>query len=156
VIQRIPLTSGGFALVDDEDAPRVLASGPWHARTIGHMTYAEHSVSNVQKVSMHRLITGWEYVVHADDNGLNNQRVNLRQPTRAQKLQHRRVNSNSRSGLKGVKQVRSGRWQAIIIVDGLRVALGTHAIAEDAGRAYDRAARANFGEFARLNFPLGE
>ena len=38
----IPLSRGRFALVDDEDAERVIAAGPWHTRLAPRTAYARH------------------------------------------------------------------------------------------------------------------
>lgn len=45
------------------------------------------------------------------------------------------------------------RWRTRISLNGKRICIGDYGTAEEAARAYDRAARELHGEFARLNFP---
>lgn len=54
---------------------------------------------------------------------------------------------------RGVKKVPSGRYAAIISVDGRRIRLGTFGKAEKAARVYDDAAQQLWGDAAVLNFP---
>jgi len=63
---------------------------------------------------------------------------------------------NRRTGKSGFKGVywnkRIGKWHAQIH-SGKKQHLGFYATAEDAAKAYDRADKQHFGEFAYLNFP---
>jgi hypothetical protein len=77
---------------------------------------------------------------------------NCRFATRNQQLVNRRIMGNSNQPYKGVGP--SGkRWSARITIDGKRIRLGCYATAEEAAKAYDKAAREAFGEFAQCNFP---
>lgn len=84
---------------------------------------------------------------HRDTDTTNNRIANLRKATNGQN----RANSASsaRSGMKGVYQLPSGRFQAQIKAAGDSSYLGSFDTAEEAHRAYVRAAEAAFGEFAR-------
>jgi hypothetical protein len=106
----------------------------------------------------HRL--AWAYV-HGEHptqeidhkNGLraDNRISNLRQGSRTDHA--RNVGVRSATGFKGVSP--SGRkWAARIQVDGRRIYLGRYDTPEQAGAAYDRAARRYFGEFAKTNAQL--
>jgi hypothetical protein len=105
----------------------------------------------------HRLI--WLYMTgdwppdeidHRDGDGLNNRWLNLRQATDVQNCQNRRVRVDNALGVKGVYLDReSGRYRAQIQVAGRKVHLGRFDTPDQAGRAYARAARKHFGEFAR-------
>ena len=155
----IPLTKGYTALVDDADAGLVLGV-KWRAIVTDRSVYAGRAVRSTagtrrQSIQyMHTLITGWAITDHRDGNGLNNQRANLRQATLTQNNRNRRAN-RSASRFKGVA-INRGRgmpWKAAIGFDGISRHLGYFADESDAARAYDKAARELFGEFAAVNFP---
>jgi hypothetical protein len=156
----VKLTHGKFAQVDDADYELVSAF-PWRAVRIRHTWYAETYVGGAREF-MHRLLMcprPDQQVDHRDGDGLNNRRNNLRSTTHALNQANRR-RVRSKSGFKGVcwGQLASGKllpWRAYIQVDGRQRHLGRYATAEEAARAYDRAAREAFGEFACTNADLG-
>jgi hypothetical protein len=103
---------------------------------------------------MHQLITGWPLVDHVSGDGLYNRRSNLRPATVAQNSQNRRPYPGGSSRFKGVCwNSKSGKWQAGIKINRRSCHLGLFVSEEDAARAYDKAAREVFGEYAYLNFP---
>src|SRR5262245_20120322 len=146
----VPLTHGKVALIDDEDAERVLLykwhavqckSGNWYAR---HTKYLGNR--RYERTRMHRLIlnapAGMD-VDHKNGNGLDNRRDNLRLATDRQNALNQRRRSDNTSGYMGV--VRSGkRWLAQIHVGDKSIVLGRFHEPEDAARAYDSAAREHF------------
>ncbi len=153
----IRTSSGHVALVDDEDAARVLAAGAWHVRRNRSGTlYAQRHVTRDGKrptQQMHQFLLGCVGIDHRNGDGLDNRRSNLRPATYAQNGANRRLSSHNTSGFKGVVLKKStGRWVAQIRVAGEQRHIGTYPTAEDAARAYDAAALAAFGEFARPNF----
>lgn len=158
-MRKIPLTQGQFALVDDEDFAD-LSRFNWQAQRKGPLYYAVRQISTgltrprQKKVYMHCAIMGFKGVDHADGNGLNNQRLNLRPASRSQNGANRKLGSNSTNGFKGVSlDKRVGRWQAHIRVNKRRICLGRYSTAESAARVYDEAAKKYFGNYCRLNFP---
>lgn len=94
---------------------------------------------------------------HIDGNKANNRIDNLREATSSQNKTNRgkKVDrSKSSSQYKCVEfWKRTGRYRAMIGVGRKNKHLGYYATEEEAARAYDAAALAHFGEFARLNFP---
>jgi hypothetical protein len=154
----IPLTRGLVAVVDPEDAERVLAFGKWHVavggrgRTVYARTWLRPNGRRQVGVLLHTFLTGWPRTDHIDGDGLNNRRSNLRPATNAQNMRNAPLRRDSVSGYKGVAWDKY-RWRAHIRVDGRRLHLGMFADPAEAARAYDAAAREHFGEFARLNFP---
>src|SRR5215471_4599057 len=126
------------------------------------MIYA-HAWNGDQHFYMHRLIAGVgprRKVDHHDRNGLNNQRKNLRVATSSQNGANRvpdRRKAGRTSQYKGVFWDKArNRWCATIHVDGKTRALGRFETEREAAAAYDAAASAIWGRFARLNLEEGQ
>jgi hypothetical protein len=150
---------GHVALVDDADY-EALRKHRWSLKTRtggGHYAVRDDRTGpKRRKISMHRQLLGLgpsETVDHEDGDGLNNQRGNLRPATHGQNMKNRWKKRNSMvSPYKGVRYCGT-HWMASISIDKKLKKLGKFTVAEDAARAYDRAAREHFSEFARVNFP---
>jgi len=147
-----------FAMVDDADFD-ALSRWKWSAEKRSGTFYAIRSVPGKNgkrtTIRMHRQIVGDGIEVdHADGNGLNNQRANLRACSTAQNQQNRK-RARGTSQYKGVLWDRfHDCWKAKIIVNGERIHLGSFESEEVAARRYDLAAKEHFGEFTHLNFPV--
>ncbi len=87
---------------------------------------------------------------HINGDPADNRFDNLRECVRAENARNVRVHSDCASGLKGAYRGKRG-WCSRIMVDGRDIRLGTFATKEQAGAAYDAAARKLHGEFARTN-----
>jgi len=164
----IPLTQGLFAKVDDSDF-EWLSQWRWYASRSRNNFYARREVMGAngeEHVEMHRAILGLpksRKCDHRNGNGLDNQRHNLRECSNTENCRNRRIGKNNSSGFKGVSIVRgrkgapllSGKiWKAMIMADRKYIYLGVFISAEEAAKAYDRAALKHHGEFARLNFSV--
>lgn len=160
----VPLTQGKVALIDDEDAERILAHkwtlhhDPTRRRDVGYAVryIRKADGSGRTSIQMHREIMnapGDMEVDHINGDGLDNRKANLRLATRAQNLRntHRQ---KGRTGYRGIYwHKRNQMFHAAIKCDGKKHSLGYYYDAEHAARAYDYAAYHLHGEFAALNFP---
>ena len=94
-------------------------------------------------------------VDHINGIRFDNKITNLREASSFQN----QCNAKSRGGTSVYKGVffrkDRGNWRAHIQIDKKIKHLGTFKTEEDAARAYDKAAKELFGEFAKLNFPEG-
>jgi HNH endonuclease len=149
-------------VLDDEDAGLV-ATHCWHIQTARKTFYAQTNVRHPTgpqrhtALSMHRLILGLQFgdgrqVDHADGDGLNNRRSNLREASHQQNMANRSAVRGSTSAFKGVHFDKgTGLWRAQIGVNGHQRHLGCFAAEADAAEAYDLAAVEAHGDLARLN-----
>jgi hypothetical protein len=159
-MREIPLSQGKVALVDDEDY-EFLMQWVWSAWQSPGGRRVWYAIRNSRKsegpkhrvIRMHRVVAsrmGHEGLVdHHDDEGLNNQRHNLRPCTMAQNIAAARYDGGA-SGFRGVRQ-RGKRWEAYLKSEGKQINLGRFDTSEEAAQAYDTAARMRWGEFARPN-----
>lgn len=146
-----------MALIDHADVP-LIEGYRWRPLHSTHTTYV-HAWQGQTHIYLHRLLMNPPEgltVDHVNRDGLDNRRVNLRLATHSQNHGNRgpdrRAAGNS-SSFKGVWRKRK-RWCATIHYQGKTRYLGTFDTQEQAALAYDAAALATWGEFARLNFPL--
>jgi len=161
----IYLSQGQHAIIDTDDY-KYVSTYSWCAIYHRNTFYAVSELpwcegQRGDGLRMHRLVLGITdpmiIVDHKDGNGLNNCRSNLRLTNAKGNAQNRRPKkTNLYSPYKGITFLKDGRchpWSAYIGGPNNRTRLGSYATAEEAALAYDRAAIARYGEFARLNFP---
>jgi len=148
--KQILLPSGHVCLVDDD----YVQENKWHISSKG---YAKRH-NGTKFVFMHTEIIGKPpagmVTDHINGNKLDNRKCNLRFVTNQQNLWNSKPRG-AKSGLKGVYRENipgEKKYRAFIRVDGKRKSLGYYLTANEAGEAYDRAARRYFGKFARTNF----
>lgn len=159
-MQRIPLTQGKYALVDNEDF-EYLNQWKWSYGCGGYAIRVQYlgggqANKKQQMIYMHKLLLSelGKKTDHKDTNKLNNSRSNLRVCTQADNTANQSLKSSNTSGFKGVVRVARNQrkpWAAQIAPRGKGKFLGYFMTKEEAALAYNRAARLAFGEFAKLN-----
>lgn len=153
-MKEIPLTQGYVALVDDQDYERV-SQYNWYAAKIKGNIYAVSSQGGGEgAVRLHRFILGLSgsipWIDHKNHNGLDCQRENLRLASPSQNQGNKRKQTSlSCSRYKGVTWAKEQqKWKATIH----HTYLGYFESEEDAAKAYDKAAKEYFKEYAFTNF----
>lgn len=158
-----PLALGKYALIDLEDAERVMAvNWVYEKNKRSGKEYVHRGAVVAGKnttVYLHRFIMNAPkgvQVDHKDNDGLNCQKENLRFATPAQNHQNMKIIRTGAVPFKGVtycrRRNRRKRFHARLYSEG-GASLGYFLTAQEAARAYDAKAREMYGEFARLNFP---
>jgi hypothetical protein len=156
----IPLTRGLYTIVDAIEYEGLMQNhwcAKWNSHVRGYYAARTGTVKGKRvEIQMHRQILGLEYGDPRDGdykevlNTLDNRRANLRIVTASQGSMNRRKFRNNTSGFKGV--TRDGNiYRARVVIDGVRIHLGTRKTAEAAYvELYLPAAIKHYGEFARF------
>jgi hypothetical protein len=165
-MKTIKLTQEKSTIVDDEDFER-LSQMKWHAlyNKNNESFYAHHSVYRKGKsptvVRMHRYVLGnidsRLKVDHKNGNTLDNRKENLRICNTVENGRNRtKKNKLNTSGYRGVSKVKNSTlkiWVAKLFINGKSKHVGSFETAEEAAKAFDKAAIENYGEFCgKLNF----
>lgn len=135
--------AGKYTLVDDQDYE-------WAMRIRWYLHPQGYAVCRSKRI--HRMIldapSGVE-IDHINGDKLDNRRSNLRTCTRTENNR----NVGARGGTSKYKGVHSasGRWRASICVDKQMIQLGSFDTEASAALAFNAAARAYHGAFAKLN-----
>lgn len=140
----------GIALVDDEDY-EMLKQHKWHLQIRGG--YAATNLNKTIKI-MHQLIIKTPKDMetdHIDRNPLNNQKENLRIVTHQQNQMNKKQEGGT-SKYKGVSWRKdTEKWKVEIDFNNKRYNLGCFINEIDAAKAYNKAAKEFFKEYAYLN-----
>jgi len=157
-VVRIPLSQGHFASISAEDEPIVSVHRWFAVRDHNRIYAASAGKRDDRKVRlfMHRELCAVTdpriSVDHANGDGLDNRRENLRPCRSAQNQWNRGLSKANTSGFKGVSSL-DKKWMARIRAGRGQLYLGLFDTPEQAALAYDEAASRLHGEFASLNFP---
>jgi hypothetical protein len=152
----ITLTKGYEAIIDASDIPAV-AAWNWCVAVEPCTNYARRTgLVSGKSITMllHRFLLDAPdgmAVDHANGDGLDNRRCNLRLATTAENVRNQRISNRNTSGLKGVSWHKAAKkWRACIQVNGKQKQIGHFATAELAHHAYCYEASRIYGKFARF------
>lgn len=155
----IPLTRGKSVIVDVEDY-HYLNQWKWQCTKHG---YAARSISfqkpdkswSSKTVFMHRVIMQTPeglFTDHADENKLNNRKVNLRICTRSENQYNKLLRADNKSGRKGINWIKkTSMWVVRVQADKKRQIFGYFKDLEEAKIAHSKAVRLLHGEFAKVD-----
>lgn len=131
-LRYIPLTNGGFAIVDYSDY-HLLSSIKWYNSN-------GYAISH-DLVKMHRLImqpTKEQLIDHIDRNKLNNSRSNLRIVTREGNVHNQKKRENTKNNYKGVQFIKKlNLYQSRCRMNGSDYFLGHYTSEKAAAHAYN-------------------
>lgn len=154
-MKTIPLTQGMVTKVDDVNFES-LNKYKWYAHKSKNTYYAQRGckLENGKRgnIHMHQVIMNTKNRIdHEDGDGLNNLSENLREATNSQ-------NQMNKVGwgevkYKGVQIQRGKYFVAHIVIKGKQKHLGSFKTPIEAAKAYDKAAKFHFKQYAKLNFP---
>lgn len=160
----IKLSNSKLEVIVDDDIADYINQEVWKLHSSGYacrMQYFGHR-GLVKTVFLHRIVNQTpddQLTDHINHDKLDNRRENLRAVSHQENMANREINSNNKSGYKGVHwnkhAQRVKRWNAAIGNIGKAMTIGNYHTPEEAALAYDCAAIQLRGDFAKLNL-LGE
>lgn len=133
----------------------IISKHKWSVHKRGHMFYALTRIGG-KKIQMHRYILDvpeWLIIDHADHNGLNNCRDNLRPCSYSQNQMNKRKSCRGTSSkYKGVVwDVQKQKWRVRIHINKRMICGGVFLNEQQAAERYNQMAKIYFRQFATLN-----
>lgn len=144
----IPVGANGMYALVDEDDYDFLAKYNWTHDGYGY-------AKNRELGYMHRYILSTpdgKYTDHMNHDTLDNRKINLRVCSLLENQRNKRP-KNGTSKYKGVSWDKTRKkWVVGIRTNNKSLTIGSYDSEIEAAKAYDKAAKEHFGEFAYLNF----
>ena len=112
-----------------------------HTTILMHRNIMEH----------HNIIIDGYRCRHKDNDGLNNEKSNLLMTNSTIIGATQKMNSQNKSGYRGVWGIKNGNWRTSIVVNEQTIHLGTYSNKEDAALTYNKASHEYFGEYGYQN-----
>lgn len=153
-ISLLPLTNGGMCIVDS-DLMAELMKYKWLRGSTGHVYSHNCRWEGAKLACIHRFINMTPNGLDTDHKNripFDNRRHNLRSATPSQNGANKAKKPDCSSQYIGVRFRKSrNKWEAGIRISGKKKFLGRFIMEIDAASAYNKAAFAEYGEFAVLN-----
>lgn len=148
--KQIPLTKGGFAIVDASDFDE-LNRFKWHLGSAGYAQRGTRTNGQFLIIRMHRVILKppqGSVSDHINRDKLDNRRCNLRACSIAENARNAKLQKNNSSGITGVYWHKAAQaWEASITVHRKRINLGLFPTIDAARTARREAANLYHKEF---------
>lgn len=152
-VWRIPLSKGGYAIIDESDV--ALVSGRnWAQNQDGYVqaNFKKEDGSGFKSLKLHKILLPAVAIVdHHNGIVTDNRRENLRDSTFNQNNWNSSAHQNSKTQMKGAWRHESGRFRSEIVVNGERIYLGSFATPEMAAIAYEAASKVAHRQFSVYN-----
>ena len=148
-------TSDGRAYVLDAKNVEKASHYCWIVKGRGYVTAL---VKNKERYLHNYLLENYEtgmYVDHINLDKLDNRETNFRVCSLQQNAFNQGKPRTNTSGIKGVRKLADGTWHAVICFCQTGIHLGNYSTADEAGAAYDFAAKVLFGSFSWSNAENG-
>lgn len=159
-MKQLPMTNGGFSLVDDDVFEWAQHSGWFKTPSRDKRTYyavrnTKQANGSFKKERLHRLVLGLKLgdrreADHKDGNGMNNTRGNLRIANRVQNTQNRGAFAFNSTGYRCVTK-RGSHFRVIFTYNKNHYRLGHYGDKHEAAFAFNVAANHFDTEFIRRN-----
>lgn len=146
--------NGGQFIFDLEDYDKI-KNYTWSRRNEGYAGCTRKENGKPKIYNAYRIIMDVKdsklEVDHINGDKWDNRKCNLRIVTHADNTKNRKLDKRNKSGYTGVKETKTGTWNAQIYCDGKCINLGTYKTKEEAVKARKAGEEKYFGKFAHEN-----
>lgn len=150
----IPLSQGKFAIVDEDNFDALSEHNWMYSHGYAKRNFVKENGKKTT-IYLHRVILGAEkgqIVDHKNGNPLDNRKTNIRICSQSENLFNKRIQSNNKSGYKGVAwNKEKKKWQAQARFCGKRYSIGYFQTKEEAAKAYNNTIIKISSEFSKPN-----
>jgi len=144
-------TAKGVKIIADAENYGILCNRSWCIHNGYAVARIDKKVTRMHRFILSETLTANDVVDHINGNPLDNRKANLRICTSKENSRNARVGKNNKTGVTGVRKMKSGKYHARICVDRKEVNLGFYDKFEDAVKARKIGEKKHFGEYAKTS-----
>lgn len=124
LVAYVKLSNTGSIMICDSDDWENYKNHCWHENTANG--YVETTINGRKEKYHYHLLQEKSGFVrdHINKNRLDNRRSNLRYASQHANSLNTKLSKANKSGIKGVRQCKNGKWQSYICIDGKTISLG--------------------------------